>query len=214
MDKRISFERKKVIVFDLDGTVVDLKVDWDDLKRVLTEKYARTYDAPKCEFESISHCLDIVAEKNDDAILSDFLKIIEAYEGKTATLTVPIEEIVYFIQNKALFGTKKDVKLGILSLNTRKTIEDSLIRASIFEKFDYIVGREDVQKWKPNPEGLYKIQNKFGVKKEEMIFFGDVDRDLETGRNAGVEAHLVKELIALVNEKRKSRKVKKNNSIN
>ncbi len=209
MDKRISFERKKVIVFDLDGTVVDLKVDWAELKRILTEKYERTYEPPKCEFESISHCLDSVVEKNDEVILSDFLKTIEGYEGKTASLTVPIEQTVFFIKNKELFGVKRGAKLAILSLNSKSTIEDALKRATIFEKFDYIVGREDVRKWKPNPEGLFKIQEKFGVKKEEMIFIGDVDRDLETGRNAGVESHLVTELISLVKEKRKSLKNQK-----
>ncbi|MFW9947809.1 MAG: HAD family hydrolase, partial [Candidatus Odinarchaeota archaeon] len=73
----------------------------------------------------------------------------------------------------------------------------------IYEKIDFIVGREDIRKWKPEPEGLLKIKEYFGVKKDEMVFIGDLDKDLLTGQNAGIESLLVDELIELVNEFRK-----------
>ena len=69
------------------------------------------------------------------------------------------------------------------------------------DQIKFIVGREDVKSWKPNPEGLFMIQNHFGVFKEEMIFMGDSDTDIEAGKNAGIEAYYIDELINLVKKK-------------
>ena len=65
-------------------------------------------------------------------------------------------------------------------------------------KFDFILGREDVRSWKPEPEGLLRIMEHYKVNKEDMIYFGDLEKDLETGANAGIEAHYIDDLIALV----------------
>ncbi|MFX0073348.1 MAG: HAD family hydrolase, partial [Candidatus Hermodarchaeota archaeon] len=73
---------------------------------------------------------------------------------------------------------------------------------NIHDKFDFIVGREDVRKWKPNPEGLLLIQQHYNCKKEEMIYFGDMQKDLQAGQNAGVDTYIIGDLIDLVNEKR------------
>ena len=68
--------------------------------------------------------------------------------------------------------------------------------------FDYIVGREDVKKWKPDPEGLLKIQDHYKLEKEQMVYIGDLPKDVQTGMNAGVDAYLITEIIELVNNKR------------
>ena len=65
------------------------------------------------------------------------------------------------------------------------------------------MGREDLRNWKPDPEGLVKIKNYFGVKEEEMIFIGDLENDLLTGQNAGIESFLVGEIIDIVHEHKK-----------
>ena len=54
--KNFSFDTKKVIVFDLDGTIVNLTADWIALKDKLIENYKRIYDN-NCEFKRISKCL-------------------------------------------------------------------------------------------------------------------------------------------------------------
>jgi pyrophosphatase PpaX len=92
--------------------------------------------------------------------------------------------------------------LAILSLNTRETIISSLKLTKIYNKFDIIVGREDVRKWKPNPEGLLKIQKHYNARREEMIYFGDLRKDVLTGNNAGIDAFYINELISLVHKKK------------
>lgn len=196
---KISFETKKVIIFDLDGTIVNLTADWMSLRDVLVEKYREIYEE-QCDFERISKCLDTIVEKKDEEILEQFFDIIRQYELENIKDTQLIEESIFFINNKELFGIKNKVKFAVLSLNTRRSIIRSLELANIHNKIDLIVGREDVRRWKPAPDGLIKIQKYYKVSKKEMMFFGDLENDLLTGKNAGIEAYLIDDLIKFVNK--------------
>lgn len=196
---KISFEAKKVIIFDLDGTIVNLKADWMSLRDELVEKYREIYEE-QCDFERISKCLDTIVEKKDEEILEIFFDIIRQYELENIKDTQLIEESIFFINHKELFGIKNKVKFAVLSLNTRSSIIRSLELANIHNKIDLIVGREDVRRWKPAPDGIIKIQKYYKVSKKEMIFFGDLENDLLTGKNAGIEAYLVDDLIEFVNK--------------
>lgn len=196
---KISFEAKKVIIFDLDGTIVNLTADWMSLREVLVEKYREIYEE-QCDFERISKCLDTLVEKKDEEILENFFDIIRQYELENIKDTQLIEETIFFINHKELFGIKNEVKFAVLSLNTRSSIIRSLEIANIHNKIDLIIGREDVRRWKPAPDGLLKIQKHYKVSKKEMTFFGDLENDLLTGKNAGIEACLVDDLIEFVNK--------------
>lgn len=197
----ISLKEKRIIIFDLDGTIVDLNVDWDYLKQILSERILEIY-GKKCEFIHISACLDYITERKDEYELKNFFKIIEKYEMKNISESKKIEESIFFINNIELFEVPKDIKLAILSLNTRKTIITSLKLFNIYNKFNYIIGREDIRKWKPNPDGLLKIQNHFGVKKKDMVYFGDKQKDIKTGENADIDSYLIEDLIELVRKRK------------
>ncbi|MHA1986202.1 MAG: HAD family hydrolase [Promethearchaeota archaeon] len=199
--KTALFKDKLVIVFDLDGTILKLSVEWISLKNKLSNEYSEIYDE-SCSFKSVSECLSKVVERNDNNVLESFIDTIRQYEIEKIHETQLIEETVFFINNKELFGVKKDAKLAILSLNTRKAIISSLKLAKIYNKIGIIIGREDVRKWKPNPEGLLKIQNYYNVEKREMIYFGDLRKDILTGNNAGIDAFFISDLISIVNKKR------------
>ncbi len=198
----ISFKNKKVIIFDLDGTIVRLTADWMSLKEILVIKYKEIYEENR-DFESISACLSKIVELKDRQVLEDFFNIIKQFEFKNIKNNEPIEETIFFLKKCKLFGVIKGAKFAILSLNMRNTIVESLKLVGVYEKFDFIVGREDVSSWKPAPEGLIRIKNHFRIGKDKMIYFGDLEKDIMTGKNAGVEAYLIDDLINLVNIKRK-----------
>ncbi|MFX1591453.1 MAG: HAD family hydrolase [Promethearchaeota archaeon] len=203
----ISFKNKKIIIFDLDGTIVNLTADWMSLKDTLAEKYREHYNED-CDFIRISACLDEIVQKNDDDVLKDFFDVIREYELKNIKDTQLIEETIFFINNCELFGAKKEVKFAILSLNTRSTIIRALELANITDKIDFIIGREDVRRWKPAPDGILKIKNHYHVTKREMIFFGDLEKDISTGKNAGIDAYIIDDLIEYIKEK--IRKISRN----
>jgi phosphoglycolate phosphatase len=198
----ITFENKKIIVFDLDYTIVKLKADWHSLRAELNKRYTKVY-GEVCNFETMSACLSKIVEKQDWEQLDNFFQIMRRYELENIEETSLIHETIYFINNLHLFGVRKNVKIAILSLNTRQTIKKSLELAGIAEKVGFYIGREDVRSWKPNPEGLFKIQEFFKVNTEEMIFFGDSDKDVLAGEKAGIEAYYIDDLIREIRIKMK-----------
>ncbi|TXT58842.1 MAG: Pyrophosphatase PpaX [Promethearchaeota archaeon] len=203
MLKKSSFKDKKVLVFDLDGTIVKLNVNWKELKQILSERYSNIYNT-SCQFNSISGCLSYVVSKDDKKELENFFDIIREFEVKNIDNNTPIEESIYFIKYKNEFGIDDGAKLAILSLNTRKTVIESLKKEKILDKFDFIVGREDVRRWKPEPEGLVIIKNHYGIKSDEMLYIGDMRKDMLTGDNAGVDTYLIDDLIQYVKDHKKN----------
>lgn len=197
MSLRESLKKKKVIIFDLDGTIVDLKVNWNELKRRLEEEYFNIY-GEICSFDSISEGLTCLREKENEKKLNTFFNKIREYELRNIEENDYLAETIYFINHLEHFGVKDQVKLVVFSLNTRATILKSLEMANIEDKFDLIIGREDVNHWKPEPEGLNKIKQTLKVNREEMIYFGNMKKDLLAGERAGVETHLIGELINYV----------------
>ena len=198
-----SLKNKEVIVFDLDGTIVRLAADWHSLRKVLNTRYSEKYKE-KGHFHRMSELLSDIVARGDEEELCHNFSIMQKYENENITTNEPIEDVIYFINNIELFGVNSAVKLAVFSLNTRSTIIKSLQIAAIVSKFEFYIGREDVRAWKPNPEGLLKIQDHFQVHKEDMIFFGDSNMDLAAGANAGVESYIIDDLINFIKKVRKN----------
>lgn len=61
---------------------------------------------------------------------------------------------------------------------------------TIFGKgtFDHIQGQSDAVPIKPDPTGVFEILQKYGLRKEEVLYFGDTNTDMLTAHNAGVKA--------------------------
>ncbi len=198
MTDALSFKDKKVIVLDLDGTIVDLPVDWAYLKNLLSERFSKIHNQESCSFESISECLDALIEKGEMSELEKNFEIIHEHELKEVKNSQIIKETVFFIKNVEDFGVHIDTKFAICSLNTQDCIKEALEIAGVLDKFDFIVGREDVTRWKPDPEGLIKIKDHYQVDKKEIVYFGDLPKDIQTGKNAGIDAYYITEIIYAV----------------
>ena len=74
MDDLTFLQDKKVLVFDLDGTIVNLTADWPTLKKILKTRYTEIYH-DSCSFKSISGCLSEIVAKNDEVQLLKFFNI-------------------------------------------------------------------------------------------------------------------------------------------
>jgi phosphoglycolate phosphatase-like HAD superfamily hydrolase len=196
-----SLKSKKLIVFDLDGTIVNLAADWHSLRKMLNARYSKMYKE-QGQFSSMSGLLNDIVSRGDEEELQNNFSIMQQYELENITKNEPIKEVVHFINNLEFFGVNSTTKLAVFSLNTRATIIKSLQLAGVANKFEFFIGREDVRAWKPEPEGLLKIRDHFQVLNEDMIYFGDLKKDLLAGANAGVESYFISDLIKLVKKVR------------
>lgn len=77
--------------------------------------------------------------------------------------------------------------IGIVSNKLRRRISDMFEMHGLSGYLDVIIGPEDINTGKPNPEGLLMAIEKLNVKKGETLYIGDSIIDAETARNAGVD---------------------------
>lgn len=76
--------------------------------------------------------------------------------------------------------------LGIVSTKFRYRINTILRRESLDKMISLIVGGEDVENHKPDPEGLILALNGLGIESGKAVYVGDSSTDAQTAHNAAV----------------------------
>ena len=180
----------KLVIFDLDGTLTDTL---DSLQICANEAVAAfgcgPYEKERfCYFagdgmrELVKRCLcDVDSEKEvylDQAVS----KYQELFAENCMYHVEPYEGI------KELLGVLK--KTGaMLAVNSNKPHSEAVeVVETIFGKdcFDMIVGNSEERPKKPSPEGIHYIMKTLGVSPQDVLYLGDTDTDMKTGKNAGV----------------------------
>ena len=77
------------------------------------------------------------------------------------------------------------VKVAIVSTKRGDTIQFILERLRVADTVELVIGSADVQRHKPDPEGLLAAMARLGVTPEDTLFCGDTVIDAGAARNAG-----------------------------
>lgn len=145
MDVLEIAERYKLIIWDFDGTIVNLYVNWKGLKRELLSIGDLYIKIKKDLFLN-----ELIYLGEQDISKDAIFKIIEKYELKA---DFSVNEIsVRLIEKIHNF----EVIQYILSDNMDKTIKTILNKLQILKFFELIISKECVKRFKPNPEGMIK----------------------------------------------------------
>ncbi|MDE6074808.1 MAG: HAD family hydrolase, partial [Clostridia bacterium] len=178
----------KAVIFDLDGTLLDslndiLAVLNETLKYFglpqITREQAQSYIGNGArELVHLAIGSDNVDRLNE--ILAYYKAEYAVSDNKLASLYEGEEEVLYALKERG-------VKIAILTNKPHA----AAMRANgiFFEKFgfDLILGQTDGIALKPAPDAVYKILKELRVKKEECLFVGDGEADVETAKNAGMD---------------------------
>jgi 2-phosphoglycolate phosphatase len=79
------------------------------------------------------------------------------------------------------------IKLGVCSNKPAYFTRALLGMLEIDRFFDVVLGPDDVGAPKPDPAMVDQALERLGVSKEEALYVGDMEVDIETGRRAGIE---------------------------
>ena len=179
-----------VIVFDLDGTLVDTAPDLiGALNAVLSEQ-----DLPPAPVASARHLVghgvrDLVergfAEAGHplegDRAEAMVERFIEVYRGRIADESKVFDGVEPALDALAAAGAKLAV-----CTNKRTDLSVALMDAlKLTPWFAAIVGSDLVAR-KPDPRLLYLAIEQAGGQRERALFVGDSNVDQQTARNAGV----------------------------
>lgn len=200
------FKNKKVILFDLDGTLIDSVGIWNEVDR----KLIRQLGGAEIRSEEVQIQRDTMLRQFSSDV-NPYLRYCEFFKEKyNSPLTA--EEIVklrYEIANDFLKNEveyKRDVEkllaklkaygftLIITTTSRRsnvdiyRTLNSNIIKkAPLDQFFSNIYTREDVTEIKPNPEIYYKVMGEFNVRPEECLIFEDSLIGVDAANRAGIE---------------------------
>ena len=180
---------KQLIVFDLDGTLIQSKIDYmgirdkvrDLLRNLVTEEeFQIIKDTPT----TILNLVKLVKEKDASGKLHiKSWEIVEEAE-QMGYEEAEIESDVHSTLSTLL---AKNYKIAIFTNNSRKLTTYGMLKFDLNKYTDCIITRDDVARAKPNPEGLMKIINHYNISREQTIFIGDSWLDAETAQVADID---------------------------
>jgi len=163
----------KVLILDLDGTLVTLPIKWDELR----EKVRRLLktDHP---LKPLAPSIPKAAKGRADLIRKAF-RIIEKAELEASNNAKFDEELFNFLR----WVKNKGMKVGLVTLQGEKPARKTLKRLGVLNFFDLIVTRESSL---IRREQLMMSIRKFRVDPKEVIFVGDSYSDVKAGKELGL----------------------------
>lgn len=176
----------KLIIFDMDGTILDTL---DDITNSVNYTFNK-YNLPEVSNTAVRAALGngahrLIGDLLRDHDLENLDEItnfyIDYYSNNSNIYTKPYDGIIDLLKD-----LKEDYELAVVS-NKSNHLVKSLNNELFFGLFDLSIGElEDIKK-KPDPAMIRIALEHFDVSTDEAIFIGDSEVDIETGRNAKLE---------------------------
>ncbi len=171
-----------LLIFDLDGTIIDSKKEIEYTFEVAFRNLGMKLDKEKLTMaiglplESVVYSL---TGRYDERVINEIKRV---YYGVNRRMIKAFPGMIDIIKNI-------NCKKSILTSKKRATAIRDLEYLGIYNFFDIIVGADDVNKNKPNGEGIKKIMKKLGFFDLNRIYMiGDTEVDILTAKNAGVKS--------------------------
>ncbi len=168
---RELLQGKKALITDLDGTLVDLRIDWDSLR----ERVRRVmgWDHP---LRPLGRSIPLAA-RNEEEVRRAF-KIVEEEELKAASRAEPDNELREFFVSLRREG----LRVGLVTMQASRSAVLVLRRMNLADLFDVIVTREYSLDRKKQ---LVYALKKLGIRGRECVFLGDMEWDVRSGKEVG-----------------------------
>ncbi len=192
MAVEMPFDSVRLVVFDLDGTLVDSIGDIASAtNQSLIEAYgedARLSQDVVRGFVGggarllIDRCVEAAGQARDHAgrVFDRFLVIYGSRLTETTRLYSGMKEALDHLEGTARLAVLTNKPGGM----SRTIVQD----LGLLGRFIAVIGGDDLKSKKPDPEGLLKIAAQAGLRAEETALVGDSAVDILTARNAGVMA--------------------------
>ena len=173
------------VIFDLDGTLASFNIDYRavraDVRNFLTKKGlpASVLSINESIFEMLKKTEIFMknngkSEKTMMETRDEALAIAEKYELEAAKTTGLLPGVLETL--KAL--KKMKLKIGLCTINSKKSTNYILKRFGIAEFFDAVTPRDGVKYVKPNIEHLEATLKALEVNPSEVMIVGDGASDM------------------------------------
>lgn len=181
---------KQLIIFDMDGTLVDSSLTIINAINFVRSNIGLNPLDDEVILQNINNANVNSARfyYGTDHFTPEHEEWFAEYYSKNHE-----QEIRCYKGIKNLLTTLKldGYKLAVATNAYRVSAVESLKHLNIYNKFDVVICADEVSQAKPNPQMLYNILHKLNLSKEEAIFVGDGERDLQASQLASIDYLMV-----------------------
>ncbi len=186
-------KKTQLVLFDLDNTLIELKVDWITVKQYFNDLYLRHYGKALL-YKTFSENFSYIEQMHGKEALKPFLDYLKQQEYEAAQkyakplwlLNEGLKKLEKYIPEKTIYG--------VISNNFNQTITTILDRFKIRQRFTILSGRDNVVHTKPHPEGILQVLEQQKILPANCLFIGDHETDQKAAEAANVNFVFVQKI--------------------
>ena len=200
----LPVEQLKLLVFDLDGTLIDSAQDLcNSVNAALGQSGRGPLDdpaiasfvgngAPMMMRRSLAMADGIAPEQVDENLLAEaYAFFLKYYREHKLDFTYAYEGVLEALAALRAVHDTPGVTPRVMAVLTNKPVRPArgiCEGLGMADYFLHIYGGDSFPVKKPDPFGLRTLMEEAGAKPEETVMIGDSQVDMETARNAGTWA--------------------------
>ena len=176
---------QKLIIFDMDGTLVNSSLTIANAINYVREKLGyepmtQEYILTRVNDHTLNPAQTFYHTKKFESKHEKwFSEYYTQYHERELVLYDGVKELLQTLQEKGY-------TLAVATNAYRSSTIESLTYLGIYDYFSSIACYDDVPQGKPNPEMLYKILEETNITKESALFIGDGARDEMASKRANI----------------------------
>ena len=181
---------KKFAIFDLDGTLVDSIYDIAHCVNTALRAHNLSENTLKEYYSFVGNGMEnlirtsLKEHGNNDELYKKVRKTFDyEYKLHSNDKTCPYEGVAELLERLA----EKGIETAVLTNKADEFVDEILAKAFPSHKFAFAWGQRAGIERKPSPQGLLKLIEEAGFVKEDCVYIGDSEVDVETARNAEMD---------------------------
>ncbi len=171
----------KVILFDLDGTLIDSTEAILESFKVALSDNMKFYDEKKI-LSLIGLPLDIMFKELGVDNEWEYVNRYKMHYRKISTQKTKLLPS----SKEALKLASSFARLGVCTTKTSRYSKELLEKFGILDYFEVLIGREDVENPKPHPEPILKALSLMKADSNISFMVGDTCLDMISAKEAGI----------------------------
>ena len=177
--------RYPVVLFDLDGTVIDTgPIILASMRHAAETVVGGEYTDAQLMQAVGGPGLEAQMIALDPNRVEELVRVYRAHNEPlhdTIDCFAGMEDVLLRLKDE-------DRRLGIVTAKRRATVDLAFARLPIEHFFDVVVGGDETTEHKPHPAPLLLALDRLGVRPEVTAYVGDSPFDMQAARAAGVAA--------------------------